>query len=794
MERGTSELYEESYEESYEALHQLQGSESGEVEPEGEGHDSPEDPIVERLLSEEIPKTDKEKVRLGLRIAAETLAQGLILGSLLLGIGSLAVSPWVGPSVREIRDRMFSIASAQATQPEDEANAPASEAPRSEPGGLFAKLDGQSVAFPLEHTEVRATLSGNVSRVEVRQTFTNPYDKPLEAVYQFPLPEDAAVDDMEIQIGNLIVRGLIKERQEAKKTYEAAKRAGKTAALLEQERPNLFTQSLANIVPGETIEVVIRYTDSLTFEGGDYEFAFPMVVGPRYIPGKPVDAAGNTDRVADAAKVTPPMLPPEVRSGHDINVTVAIDAGVSVRQVRSPSHAIKTTRDGARVQVQLVNQKTVPNKDMILRYQVAGKKTQATVLTQADERGGHFAVYLIPAVRYQAKQIVPKDVVFLIDTSGSQAGPPIQQSKELMRQFLNRLNPKDTFSIINFSNTTSRLSAQPLLNTAENRQKALEYINLLQADGGTELMNGIETAMNFPAAPAGRLRSIVMLTDGLIGDDEAVVGMVRDRIQPGNRVYTFGVGASTNRFLIERLAEVGRGKAEVLPPAESATQVAERFTQNISNPVVTNLEVTWLGQGKTAEIYPKRAPDLFANQPLVLHGRKADAKGGKLQIAGILAGGKRYREVLELDFEPERGNVAIAQLWGRARIKELMNQLYVKELYGKETKAGIEAVTQTALAYRLLSKYTAFVAVTEAVRVDPKDGSVKQRVPAETPEGMQLRDRRNAFAPSYSVPEPGEILGNLLALLVLVLWVTRKRLRRLLTIWLRGHQPGRKQA
>jgi Ca-activated chloride channel family protein len=429
-------------------------------------------------------------------------------------------------------------------------------------------------------------------------------------------------------------------------------------------------------------------------------------------------------------------------------------------------------RDEGRVQVQLANQDTIPNKDLILRYQVTGENTAATVLTQADDRGGHFASYLIPAVDYTPDQIVPKDVVFLVDTSGSQAGSPIDQSKELMRQFLNRLNADDTFTIINFSNTTTKLSNQPLANTEANRQKALAYINRLDADGGTELMNGINTVLNFPSPPADRLRSIVLLTDGLIGNDEMIIGEIRDRLKPGNRVYTFGVGSSTNQFLINRLAEVGRGTSEILAPSDTAAQVADEFAQDISKPVLTNVTVEWLGAGDAPQVYPLYLPDLFANQPLVLHGRKADGQSGQLKITGTVAGGDTYEQVLDVVFEPDRGNGAIAQLWGRARIKDLMNRLY-----NNESQDRIDAVVETALSYRLLSKYTAFVAVVEEIRTNPNDPTLQQRVPVENPEGMEHPQTSGELAAvqAYGVPEPRAIVTPVVGLLCLAWWFNRKR-------------------
>src|SRR5919202_2715544 len=321
-------------------------------------------------------------------------------------------------------------------------------------GGLYFHRGEQQLVLPLKHTEVQAKIAGNVSRVEVTQTFENHFTEPLEAVYVFPLPDEAAVDDMEIKIGDRIIKGNIKKREEAQAIYEQAKQQGRTAGLLEQERDNIFTQSLANIKPGEQIDVTIRYTETLKFEGGNYEFVFPMVVGPRFIPGTSIDGSGDTDQVPDASRITQPIMPPATRSGHDIGVTVEIDAGVPISNIRSTSHQLRIEHDGQIVRLKLSREDTIPNKDLILRYQVAGDNTQATVLTHCDERGGHFAVYLIPALEYRTDEIVPKDVVFLMDTSGSQQGDPLLKSQELMRRFINAPNPDDPFTIIYLATTT----------------------------------------------------------------------------------------------------------------------------------------------------------------------------------------------------------------------------------------------------------------------------------------------------------------------------------------------------
>jgi Ca-activated chloride channel homolog len=621
-------------------------------------------------------------------------------------------------------------------------------------GGLYDNKSEK--AFTLQHTEVMARVTGNVSRVEVTQTFSNPFNTPLEAVYVFPLPDEAAVDDMEIRVGNRIIRSTIKKRDEAKQIYEKAKQEGKTAGLLEQERDNVFTQSIANIKPGEKIDVTIRYSDSLKFEKGNYEFAFPMVVAPRYMP---------TNGVKDAGKIAPPTQIAETRSGQNIGVTVEIDAGVPIKGINSTSHQIQTQQEGRATRIQLAKENEIPNKDFVLRYQVADTATQSTVLTDADQRGGHFAAYMIPAVQYQPGEIVPKDVVFLIDTSGSQAGQPMQASKELMRRFINGLNPNDTFTVMDFSSATTKLSEAPLPNTVANRKRALDYINRLDANGGTELFNGIQTVLKFPPAPEGRLRSVVLLTDGLIGDDERVIAEIQKKLKPGNRLYSFGVGSSVNRFLIDRIAELGQGTSQVVIPSEPSKPVVERFFQHINNPVLTDVEVSWQGSGEAPEVYPKKIPDLFANQPIVVFGRKRDRSDGTLKITGTAANGQRYEKAVPVDFTntnapstPMSGG--IAQLWGRARIKELMNQMFAKE-----TDTGIKAVTDTALAYRLMSKYTAFVAVTQTQQVDP-NSSQKVNVPVDLAEGMPTEMANPGT--QEEVPEPGAIAGSAAAALFLL--------------------------
>ncbi|MGC9505175.1 VIT domain-containing protein [Baaleninema sp.] len=603
---------------------------------------------------------------------------------------------------------------------------------------------GKPVVFALKHTCVNARISGNLARVEVEQQFENPLSETLEAVYVFPLPADAAVDEMELQIGDRIVRGRIQKREDARNTYRDAQRRGRTASLLEQERENIFTYSIANIPPGESVRVRLQYSNCLKFDGGDYEFVLPTTIGPRFIPSSDDE---------DADRIVPPTVPAPDIDADLLEIHLEIEAGVPLQSVRSQSHRIQLEFEGDRLQVRLDGSDRIPNKDFILHYRVSGKTTRSAVLTHSDERGSHFAAYLIPALTYAETEILPKDIVFLIDTSGSQQGKPLDQCKALLRRFVTGLNPDDTFSLIDFNNSVGYLAADPLPNTAENRANALAYIDRLYAEGGTYLLNGVRAVLDFPEPDDGRLRSIVLLTDGYIGNEREVLTEVQRFLKPSHRLYSFGAGSSVNRFLLDRIAETGRGYSQVVRHDEPIDAVAQQFFDRVNSPVLTDIDVTWNGAGNPPTIYPNPLPDLFAAQPLVLFGHAENRGSGRLTISGRQADGTRYEETLSVEFT-ENNNPAIAQLWGRACLKALANQTF--EL---TQQTLVKEMTQTALEYRLLSPYTAFVAVEEdRSQVVDVSGGVSAAVPLFLPDGMALDTSMSLggrkCSPSSSPPSP----------------------------------------
>lgn len=416
-------------------------------------------------------------------------------------------------------------------------------------------------ACPLKTTSVRADISGFLARVTVRQEFENRFTSPIEAVYVFPLSQKGAVDKMTMTVGTRIIRGQIMRREEARQTYETAKSEGRAAALLDQERTNVFTQSVANIMPGEAVIVEISYVETLKYEDGGYEFVFPMTIGPRYSPGS----------VADAAKVTPPAA---TRAGHDISIEVHLNAGVPVEEIRSSSHDIEQTNlSPASARVTLRNEKVIPNKDFVLRYDVTGKRIEDGVLRIAI-RGGFFTLILQPPDKIASEDRTPKEIVFVLDTSGSMSGFPIEKAKEAMKLSLDGLYPDDTFNLITFAGDTHVLFDEPVPATQANLEKAQAFLATREGGGGTEMMKAIKASLD-PSDSKEHLRIVCFMTDAFVGNDDEIVAEIQKH--PKARVFAFGIGNSVNRSLLDRMAEAGRGEVEYVSLNDDGSKAANRF-------------------------------------------------------------------------------------------------------------------------------------------------------------------------------------------------------------------------
>jgi Ca-activated chloride channel family protein len=599
-------------------------------------------------------------------------------------------------------------------------------------GGLEALgKDGKPLgACPLRHTDVKAEISGFLARVKVTQEFENNFSDKIEAVYVFPLPQNAAVDDMTMRIGERVVRGKIMKREEAREVYEAAKSNGQIAGLLDQERPNIFTQAVANILPGEKVIIEISYVETLKYEDGQYEFMFPMVVGPRYIPGNPTGNQGggfapDTDKVPDGSKITPNVA--KDRAGHDISIEVKLDAGVPVETFASKSHEIESNRLSANSSlIKLKNEKTIPNKDFILRYDVAGKKIEDAVLLHRAEKGGYFTLILQPPDIVRPQDATPKEIVFVIDTSGSMSGFPIEKAKESMKMALDGLNPQDTFNLITFAGDTHVLFDKPVAATAENMQKAQEFLASRQGMGGTEMMKAIKAALD-PSDSQQHIRIVCFMTDGYVGNDKEIIAEIQKH--PNARVFSFGIGGSVNRFLLDKMAEEGRGEVEYVALTDDGSAAARRFHERVRSPLLTDISLDF-GNLQVADVYPKRINDLFSAKPVVVHGRFTKSGSGTIRLKGKSFGREIVREISVNLPENEPNHDVLATLWARTRIDDLTSQDYTNQ------KPEIrETITNLGLEYRLMTQFTSFVAVEERIVTDGGQPR-KIEVPVELPDGV----------------------------------------------------------
>jgi Ca-activated chloride channel homolog len=581
------------------------------------------------------------------------------------------------------------------------------------------------VPLPLRHTDVHAVVTGYISAVDVTQQFENPYDEKIEAVYLFPLPEKAAVNEFVMTIGERKIRGILREKEEAQRIYEDARAQGYRASLLVQHRPNIFEQKVANIEPGKRIDVNIRYFHTLAYEDGWYSFVFPTVVGPRYNPQgsqSPVAALPRDDFRQPQSGTAVRYLRPTERSAHDIGISVDVDAGVAIEELTA-SHEIATSRDGkSRAHVTLAGGNTIPNRDFILKFRVAGDTIKSNLLTYTDERTqqGYFTLMVYPPAAPTALHRQPVEMVFVVDTSGSMSGKPLAQARAAIDAALDRLERGDTFQVMNFSSDVRQFESRPVPATRENIERARNYVNALGGQGGTEMLSGIRAALSFPRDPE-RMRFVTFLTDGYIGNEADIFGEVQRTIGDA-RIFSFGVGSSVNRYLLDGLATEGRGTVAYLGLDDSAADVMKYYFERISRPAMTDVAIDWNGVNAT-DVYPARLPDLFPGRPIVVTGKFS----GKIDDVGVR--GRLGANAVSFDVEAagDSRQPALRSLWARLRIEDLARR---QTLTGDPVGELADAIRTTALEHSLMSAYTSFVAVDASERTAGERGTtVNQAVP-----------------------------------------------------------------
>jgi len=606
--------------------------------------------------------------------------------------------------------------------------------------------DGSILECPLKHTDVQATISGFLARVRVTQTFYNPLQEKIEAVYVFPLPHEAAVDGMTMVIGERRIVGRVERRAAARQIYEQALAQGQTAALLEQERPNIFTQSVGNIGPQQEVRVEITYVDVLAYDMGVYEFHFPMVVGPRFIPGTPTSTppplspelqgktsaqAPDTDRVPDASRITPPVLKPGMRNGHDIALRVALNAGVPVQDLTVVNHKAAVEQAGATLAtVQMDPADSIPNKDFILKYKVVGTKPEMAVLTNTDESGiGYFLMMIQPREDERLAQSPPREICFLIDVSGSMSGAPTEQVKRTMREMLKLCKEQDTVQVMTFASQAFKLFPQAVPVTEENIGKAVNFTQSIRGGGGTQMLEGVKLAINDPIDQQ-RVRIVVMLTDGYIGNEAEIIKEVGTRCGDQIRFWVLGIGNSVNHFLVDGVAKQGGGMGKILTLNEDMGPVAQEIMYRIHRAQLAKIQIDF-GSVPVYDTLPARIPELWAGRPVILYGCYEQGQETTVTVRGS-AEGQPEEWTLPAAF-PARNleNEVLRKVWARRKIEDLMQQTYYAG-----SPAVEEEVTRMALSFQLMSQYTSFVAV-DATRAPDRQALPPRRmcVPVPLPEG-----------------------------------------------------------
>lgn len=600
--------------------------------------------------------------------------------------------------------------------------------PEAPNGGSVTK----EIPLPLKHTAVDAVINGYISTVNVRQQFINPFDTKIEVSYLFPLPEKAAVTEFLMIIGDRRIRGILREKQEAEAIYRAARSQGYQASLLVQRRPNVFEQKVANIEPGKSIDVDIKYFHTLAYNDGHYSFVFPAVVGPRYNPPGTEDpivpVPRTTDRSANGDKTVKYLRPAE-RSAHDLSINVEIQAGVKLERVWS-THDIAAkqyTPDSANVR--LAAQTAMPNRDFILNFTVAGDTIKSNLLTYRDPASGqgYFTLMMYPPATIERLPRRPMEMVFVLDCSGSMDGVPLEQAKAAVAAALSHLQPNDTFQIIRFSDNASRFGAVPVPASPSNVKEARRYLERLNGTGSTAMIEGVRAALDFPHDNS-RLRFVSFMTDGYIGNEAGIIGAVHQRLG-ASRVFSFGVGSSVNRYLLERMAKVGRGAVAYLGPQDSGADVMSAFFDRISHAALSDVEIDW-GTMSVSDVYPSRLPDMFVGRPVVVTGKYLGTPNA-VTVSGRAADEIRSFEIDRFDSSAE--NMPVAKIWARLRIAELSDrQATAGDPYGEMQSS----ILNTALEHQLMSQYTSFVAVDSSRRTDGNHGiAIHQALPV--PDGVR---------------------------------------------------------
>ena len=615
--------------------------------------------------------------------------------------------------------------------------------------------------FPLKKTKADVRISGIIADVMVTQHYVNEGSQPINACYVFPASTQAAVYGMKMKIGNQLITARIQERKAARQTFEKAKKEGKSASLLDQERPNVFTMSVANILPGDRVEIELRYTELLIPTAGIYEFVYPTVVGPRY-SNTPEAAAPESDKW-----VKSPYLKEGNKPTSAFNIAVDITGGVPVEDIACVTHKIRTVwpeRNTASVTLD-ESEADSGNRDFILKYRLTGKKIHSGLMLYRGEDENFFLLMVQPPHHIRTSDIPAREYIFVVDVSGSMYGFPLDISKRLLQNLISGLRPTDRFNVVLFSGRSVTMSPASVSASQENIDHAIRLIDGQQGSGGTELFEALKTAVSIPRK-TNVSRSVILVTDGYISAEKEALRLIRESLNNTN-FFSFGIGSSVNRYLIEGIAHAGQGEPFVVTRQEGAAAAAEKFRNYIASPLLTGIGVSFEGF-QAYDVEPEKIPDMFAERPVALIGKWRGNPEGRITITGQ-NGNNSYSQSLDLaSIEPSDKNAALRQLWARKKLFFLSD---FNTAYGDD--GNKEEIINLGMQYNLLTAHTSFVAVHEVVR-NPEAQSRDIRQPLPLPAGV------SEFAVGggmQNAPEPEFYLLILMAFLI-ILFAALKKIRR----------------
>jgi Ca-activated chloride channel family protein len=568
---------------------------------------------------------------------------------------------------------------------------------------FFVQGDPSIDRLPLKDTRVEISISGVIADVKVVQTYRNEGVRPINASYVFPASTRAAVYGMRMRLGDEVIVAKIKEKETAKKEFEEAKKEGKSASLLEQDRPNVFSMHLANVMPQEQVEIELHYTELLVPTSGTYEFVFPTVVGPRYPSPK-----GSTAKSEDGF-VNTPYLHQGEKPTSTLHISAKIAAGVPIQEVSCPSHQVFPQFQNPSV-AQLTMDDSDPfqgNRDFVLHYRLIGAQITSGLLLFQGEDENFFLYMAQPPARVETEEIPPREYIFVVDVSGSMNGYPLNTAKHLMSDLIGKLKPSDLFNVVLFAGDSTVLSETSLAVNKENMDKAFQLLDAQRGSGGTELLPAVQRAMSMPRQK-DISRSIVVVTDGYVSGEEGVFDYIRENLGQSN-MFAFGIGESVNRYLIEGMAKAGMGEPFIVGKESEAEAMAERFREYIQTPVLTNIQVKSPGFD-TYDVHPTHFPDLLAERPIILFGKWRGPVTGTFELTGKSGRGDYLTRLDISGLQPDESNRALRYLWARTRIAELSD-------YGSGNVRDdrVKEITSLGLKYNLLTQYTSFIAVREVV-------------------------------------------------------------------------------